>query len=70
MTAEEFIEEWRKENTTNKAVFSSYHIDCMEQYANERVKSELNSLGYFIQGADEDMISDRIERIIKELSKP
>jgi len=44
-------------------------IECAIKLANQQSIEELNSLGYFIQGADEDMISDRIERRIKELKK-
>ena len=41
----------------------------LEDYANQRVIEELNSLGGLIQGADEDMISDFITRRIKELKQ-
>lgn len=36
---EEFLKEWRKENNTDLAVYSSYHIDAMEAYLKSRVEA-------------------------------
>ena len=44
-------------------------IECAVKLADQQTIEELDSLGYFIQGADEDMISDRIESRIKILKE-
>jgi len=37
MKAEEFLKKWRKENNTEEAVYSSYHIDAIEAYHKEKI---------------------------------
>jgi len=44
MEAEEFIKAHRAEYNTCDAIYSSYHYDAMERYANQRVIEELESL--------------------------
>lgn len=38
MDIEEFLEKWKAENNTAKAVYSHYHIDAMEAYAKKEVE--------------------------------
>jgi hypothetical protein len=44
MKAEEFIKAHRAEYNTCNAIYSSYHYDAMEQFANQRVIEELEYL--------------------------
>lgn len=44
MKAEEFIKAHRAEYNTCDAIYSSYHYDAMERYANQRVIEELEEL--------------------------
>ena len=39
---EDFIKEWRKENNTEDAVYSSYHYDAMIAFAELYHKSKVN----------------------------
>ena len=38
MDIDKFVQDWRKQNNTEDAVYSSYHYDAMEAYAREKVK--------------------------------
>ena len=38
LIADEFLIDWRIENNTDLAVYSSYHIDAMEAYADYRLR--------------------------------
>ena len=44
INVEEFLIKWRKENNTELAVYSSYHIDAMEAYAIEYNKTQQQTI--------------------------
>tara|TARA_R110000822_G_scaffold79597_1_gene190265 strand:+ start:25 stop:270 length:246 start_codon:yes stop_codon:yes gene_type:complete len=64
-TIEQFLKEHKENNNTEDAVYSSYHYDAMEQYANERVIEELENIAKEIYKAKE--IGVPIANRIKEL---
>ena len=66
MNQEEFIEQWRKENNTEGAVYSHYHYDAMEAYAKEQVIKELEKVETFKHWG---RLTDHILSRIKQLSK-
>ena len=57
MTAEETAEILMQSENLEASVI------ILEQYANEKVKEQLNSVQSFMQGADEDMVYDYIEKL-------
>lgn len=60
MNAEQFLKDWKKENNTDDAVYSSYHIDAMEAYAKYYHRQQVNSVdlgdvggsAYFVKTKD------------------
>jgi len=65
---DKFIEQWRKENNTEYAVYSSYHYDAMEAYANEQVIKELSDWVQFTKSIKPSVLSMMKDRI-KELKQ-
>ena len=41
---DKFLKQWKKENNTNDAVYSSYHIDAMEGYAEYHYKTKVEKM--------------------------
>lgn len=70
MKVEEFLKEWKKENNTDEAVYSDYHIDAIEAYA-KFILGEALSHQTNVSGKDENVRrvvdSTHIETLIEEL---
>ena len=44
MDIDKFVQDWRKQNNTEDAVYSSYHYDAMEAYAKDVLEEYTNFL--------------------------
>ena len=66
MTAKEFLNQPRDEYETCDRIYSPYHIEAMEQYANQKAIEELESL---VDSLDGPWNRDVLRRRIKELKQ-
>lgn len=69
MTAKEFLNQLKDEYETCNRIYSPYHIEAMEQYANKRVIKELEMQVNYYPDSLKKILTPRINQLKAKLKQ-